>query len=536
MFKLKIRKMIPSDKKYILPLLLSSVLATGLWLGHLMSPETGKSGSYSSEKYRKLQDIIEILDHKYVDTVNGEALFERAISDLLHELDPHSNYIAANDLQLMNESIQGKFGGIGVRFMILRDTICITNVISGSPSQQEGVRPGDKIILVNGKSVASKRITNEQVMAMLKGRENTAVSVTLLRGKKTIKKRIIRGEIPIESVVSAYMTDGSIGYIKVDEFSVTTPEEFHSAAGWLMGKGMKKLILDLRNNGGGVLQSAIALSDEFLPKGIPIVQTKGEHTGTFTYRATSAGILEKTEVVVLINSSSASASEIVAGALQDNDRGTIIGRRSFGKGLVQEDIRLRDGSDLRLTVSRYYTPTGRCIQKPYKDGYEKYMEDQIERYDNGELYAPDSSIFADSLRFKTPKGKIVHGGGGIMPDIFVPYDSSGSSLYFTELRYSQAFSGFAFDFVQNKRMQWKTPSIFAKTFQIDNKLIDQFVNFAEKEMKIKRNAMSLKHSRTLIAQTLKAEIARQLWMEEGYYQVLNTMDREFGKAVSFLSN
>jgi carboxyl-terminal processing protease len=528
--------MIPSDKKYILPLLLSGFLALGLWIGHVMTPQMSNAiGSQGQEKYQKLQDIIEILDKKYVDTVNGEALFEGTISDMLHELDPHSNYIAAKDLQAMNESIEGKFGGVGIRFMILRDTICVTNIISGSPSQRAGVRPGDKILQVDGKKVTGKTITNEKVMAMLKGTENTPVSVELLRGKKTVRKRIIRGVIPIESVVAAYMVNSTIGYIKVDEFSVTTPEEFRMAASWLQQKGMQKLILDLRNNGGGVLQSAIALADEFLPKGLAIVKTKGEHTGSYTYRSTSTGILEKTQVAVLINSSSASASEILAGALQDNDRGTIIGRRSFGKGLVQEDIRLRDGSDLRLTVSRYYTPTGRCIQKPYKDGYNKYMEDQIDRYDNGELYRPDSSVFVDSLKFRTPKGKIVYGGGGIMPDVFVPFDSSGSSLYFTELRYSQAFSGFAFDFVQNKRMQWKDPKVFTKTFNVEDKLVDRFVAFAEKEFKIKRNASELKHSRKLIAETLKSEIARQLWMEEGFYQVFNATDNEFEKAVQFLS-
>ena len=528
--------MIPSDKKYILPLLLSGFLALGLWIGHVMTPQMSNAiGSQGQEKYQKLQDIIEILDKKYVDTVNGEALFERTISDMLHELDPHSNYIAAKDLQAMNESIEGKFGGVGIRFMILRDTICVTNIISGSPSQRAGVRPGDKILQVDGKKVTGKTITNEKVMAMLKGTENTSVSVELLRGKKTVRKRIIRGVIPIESVVAAYMVNSTIGYIKVDEFSVTTPDEFRMAASWLQQKGMQKLILDLRNNGGGVLQSAIALADEFLPKGLAIVKTKGEHTGSYTYRSTSTGMLEKTQVAVLINSSSASASEILAGALQDNDRGTIIGRRSFGKGLVQEDIRLRDGSDLRLTVSRYYTPTGRCIQKPYKDGYDKYMEDQIDRYDNGELYRPDSSVFVDSLKFRTPKGKIVYGGGGIMPDVFVPFDSSGSSLYFTELRYSQAFSGFAFDFVQNKRMQWKDPKVFTKTFTVEDKLVDRFVAFAEKEFKIKRNASELKHSRKLIAETLKSEIARQLWMEEGFYQVFNATDNEFEKAVQFLS-
>ena len=521
------------DRQYLLPVLLSLTLAVGLWLGNSLG-SIQEPSSEGTEKYQKLHDIIQILDNKYVDTINGEALFERTISDMLHELDPHSNYISAKDLKLMNESIQGRFGGVGVRFMILRDTICVTNIINGSPSQKVGLRPGDKILRVDGKKAHGKKITNEKVMSMLKGEEGTVVAVEVQRNGKVLIKRITRASIPIESVVAAYMVNPTVGYIKVDEFSVTTSEEFSLAASWLQQKGMQKLILDLRNNGGGVLQSAIEMADEFLASGKTIVQTKGQHTGTYTYRATSRGSLEKTPVAVLINSNSASASEIVAGALQDNDRGTIIGRRSFGKGLVQEDVPLRDGSNVRVTVSRYYTPTGRCIQKPYKEGYEKYMEDQFERYDNGELYAPDSSIFVDSLKFKTPKGKTVFGGGGIMPDIFVPFDSSGTSNYFTALRYSQAFNGFAFDFVQNKRTQWRDPELFNRQFKVTDDVLKAFVAFAEDEMLIPIDTKGLAHSKKLISQTLKAEIARQIWMEEGFYQVFNSSDREFNKALLYL--
>lgn len=521
------------DRQYLLPVLLSLTLAVGLWLGNSLG-SIQEPSSEGTEKYQKLHDIIQILDNKYVDTINGEALFERTISDMLHELDPHSNYISAKDLKLMNESIQGRFGGVGVRFMILRDTICVTNIINGSPSQKVGLRPGDKILRVDGKKAHGKKITNEKVMSMLKGEEGTVVAVEVQRNGKVLIKRITRASIPIESVVAAYMVNPTVGYIKVDEFSVTTSEEFSLAAAWLQQKGMQKLILDLRNNGGGVLQSAIEMADEFLASGKTIVQTKGQHTGTYTYRATSRGSLEKTPVAVLINSNSASASEIVAGALQDNDRGAIIGRRSFGKGLVQEDVPLRDGSNVRVTVSRYYTPTGRCIQKPYKEGYEKYMEDQFERYDNGELYAPDSSIFVDSLKFKTPKGKTVYGGGGIMPDIFVPFDSSGTSNYFTALRYSQAFNGFAFDFVQNKRTQWRDPELYNRQFKVTDDVLKAFVAFAEDEMLIPIDTKGLAHSKKLISQTLKAEIARQIWMEEGFYQVFNSSDREFNKALLYL--
>lgn len=524
-----------SKNTYLLPFLFASCIAIGLWLGNALSPKgIDFSSIQGADKYQKIQDIIEVLDKKYVDTLNGDALFEQTISDMLHKLDPHSNYIPAKDLQAMNESIEGKFGGIGVRFFILRDTVCITNVIYGSPSYAAEIKAGDKIIEVDGKPVANKKITNEKIMSLLKGKENTTVNITILRNGKKLKKRVIRGVIPIESVVSAYLIEPTIGYIKIDQFSITTAEEFKKAASWLKQKGMKKLILDLRNNGGGVLQSATEIADEFLGANVPIVMTKGEHIGSQTYRATSRGILEKTGVVVLINANSASASEILAGAIQDNDRGTIIGRRSFGKGLVQEDVQLRDGSNLRLTVARYYTPTGRTIQKPYEEGYDEYMSSQIDRYNNGELYAPDSTLYVDSLKFKTPKGRIVYGGGGIMPDVFVPYDSSGTSWYFTDLRFSQAFSAFSFDFVQNKRSKWSSVTDFDKNFTVTNELISEFVRFSEKEIKIKEDKKGLAQSKTLIAKTLKAEIARQLWLEDGYFRIINKTDNEVQKALKYL--
>jgi len=524
-----------SKNTFLLPIIFAGCIAIGLWLGNALSSRAVDfTTSEGGEKYQKIQDIIDVLDKKYVDSLDGENLFEQTISDMLHKLDPHSNYIPAKDLQAINESIEGKFGGVGVRFFILRDTVCITNVVAGSPSYVAGLKAGDKIIQVDGKSVASKKITNEKIMSLLKGKENTAVSLRLLRNGKTLNKRVIRGSIPIESILSAYMIQPTVGYVKIELFSVTTAQEFRKAAVWLKQQGMKKMILDLRNNGGGVLQSATEITDEFLGANIPIVCTKGAHMQSKTYRASAGGILENTRVAVLINANSASASEIVAGAIQDNDRGIIIGRRSFGKGLVQEDVQLRDGSNLRLTVARYYTPTGRCIQKTYEEGYEEYVNAQMERYDNGELYAPDSTLYVDSLKFKTPKGRIVYGGGGIMPDVFVPFDSTGTSWYFTELRYSQAFSAFAFDFVQNKRTKWASIADFDKNFSISNDLLTQFVRFAEKEQKIKEDKSGFQHSKGIISKTLKAEIARQLWLEDGYYQISNKTDNEVQKALKSL--
>jgi carboxyl-terminal processing protease len=371
-------------------------------------------------------------------------------------------------------------------------------------------------------------------MKMLKGEEETPVNVVLYRQKKKLNKRIIRGTIPIESVVCAEMLDAKVGYIKLEQFSTESAREFNAAARKLKAQGMTKLIFDLRNNGGGVLQVAAQIVDEFLKDGDVIVTTKGEHTKKEIYTASVRGNLERTEVVVLINENSASASEIVAGALQDNDRATIIGRRSFGKGLVQEDILLKDKSNLRLVIARYYTPTGRCIQKPYTDDYQDYYEDQMDRYKNGELYAVDSSLLVDSLKFKTPKGKVVYGGGGIMPDIFIPLDTVGSSWYFTELRYSPAFQNFAFDYVANKRNMWNSAIAFKKQFQVDEKLLLEFLKYAEKTEKIALNTKDLKTSKTLIKQALKAEIARQIWTEQGYYLVISDYDREIQKGLQVL--
>lgn len=524
-----------NSNNYLIPLLMSAALAAGLWMGHVLTPNNSSvSMGSGDDKYSKVRDIIQILNEKYVDSLDGDKIFEDAISDMLHKLDPHSNYIPASEFKLASEMIEGKFGGVGVRFSIIRDTICVTNVIEESPSFRVGVQPGDKIISIGKRNVASKKINNEQVMKLLKGKENTPVQVEIYRKGKKIKKEIIRGVIPIESVVCAIMLTKEIGYIKLDQFSVSSDYEFNRAAAKLKKQGMKKLVFDLRNNGGGVLQSATEIVDEFLGPNVPIVKTKGMHSGQVTYKATSKGILEKTEVVVLINSNSASASEIVAGALQDNDRATIMGRRSFGKGLVQEDIMLKDGSNLRLTIARYYTPTGRSIQKPYSEDFDAYYEDQLERYENGELYHIDSSLLKNARKYKTPKGKIVYDGGGIMPDIFIPMDTTGLSWYFTDLRYTPAFQNFAFDFLADKRNNWKSLEEFNSKFEVSDKLLQEFTDYADKYYDISLNSTGFKTSKEIIRYNLKAEIARQLWTEQGYYTVISAYDTEIRKALQYL--
>lgn len=522
------------NNNYLIPVLMALSITIGLFLGDSLSNEKELIFTEEESRYQKLQDIIEVLNRRYVDSVDGDAIFESTIADMLHRLDPHSNYIAAEDLKKMNESIHGKFGGIGIRFFIIRDTVCITNVLPNSPSLRAGLASGDKILEVDGKKITKIKITNENVMDLLKGMEGTKVKLKLLRNGEKIIKTVERGSIPVESVVASYMIEEEIGYVRINQFSVVTSIEFNQAAKDLMDQGMKKMILDLRNNGGGVLTGATDIADEFLPENVPIVETRGAHSPKFTYSATANGALEDIELVILINSNSASASEILAGAIQDNDRGMIFGRRSFGKGLVQEDVLLRDGSNLRLTIARYYTPTGRCIQKAYNGDIEAYYEDQIERYDNGEMYEVDSSLFVDSLKYITPKGRVVYGGGGIMPDVFIPFDTSGSSWFLSELRYSSAFQIFAFDFVQDKRNKWKGLKDFNRSFNVSDALLNQFFDFAKERNNNTTKIKEQENSKRRISALLKAEIARQLWVEQGFYQVRNSSDRDVLRAVEFL--
>lgn len=512
---------------YILPIILSLVLASGLLGGILLTNVDKKS----SRDIQKLEDVLNLLDKNYVDKVDKDAIFEATISDMLHKLDPHSNYISAKDMKSVNESIEGKFGGVGIRFLLLRDTICVTNIIDESPSQQAGIRAGDKIVSVNGKKICGKGITNEKVLATLKGKPGTSLSVTFVRGKKKQTANLVRGIIPISSIPCAYMLDKNTGYILITEFSQVTSEEFYIESSKLLNQGMTKMVLDLRNNPGGVMSSAIDIADAFLAKNNMILKSKGKNEGEHTYYSTSGGHLEKTKVVVLINAHSASASEILAGAIQDNDRGMIVGRRSYGKGLIQKDEVLRDGSNLRLTIARYYTPSGRCIQRSYKGGYDNYMRDE-DRITRNEYFKPDSSVFVDSLKFKTKHGRTVYGGGGIMPDIFVPGDTSGSSFYLTELQWSGAPRAFAFDFMQANRTKWSTAKDFVQEFEVSEELLKRFVSFAQKDFHVQKDPLGLAVSKELIKHMLKAEIASQGWTEEGYYRVLNPFDKELKKAIS----
>ncbi len=518
----------------VLPLIISLSICAGFLICYLVMGDVFDAQK-KNPSVQKLEDVLNLLDSKYVDPIDRDAVFEETISEMLHKLDPHSNYIPAKDMALMSESIEGNFSGIGVRFFKLRDTISITHVLSNSPSEKAGLKDGDQIVRINGKNAAGVKMSTDTIMSLLKGKSGSSVNVQINRYGALLSKKIIRGRIPIKSINTSYMMDDETGYIKIDQFSIPTAYEFRQASANLLSHGMKKLILDLRNNGGGVLDGATQIADEFLKDGLSIVKTQGRKIGTKHYNSTSRGSLKQTELVVLINSRSASASEIVAGAIQDNDRGLIIGRRSFGKGLVQEDQKLRDGSSLRITVARYYTPSGRCIQRPYSDDMEDYYNDPTRTEES--MFKVDSSIFIDSLKYKTIGGRTVYGGGGISPDIFVPLDTTGTGVYYSALLWGGAVNQFAYDYVKRNRFfensPWSSLNEFKSQFVVENSLIDELVEYAAQELGILPLPNSnIKHCQKKLNIQLKSEIARQIWQENGFFSVYNDFDNEVLKARS----
>ncbi len=525
-----------------LPLILSIVLIIGIAIGKWFNfgNKAGIIGNIPT--FNKVEDVLDYIEREYVDTVNRKELTEETITAMLQQLDPHSQYIPASELQEANESLEGNFSGIGVEFNIVEDTIVVVAAISGGPSETLGILPGDRIVKIEGKTVAGTGIKNSDVIKKLRGPEASIVNVGIRRRntKNLLNFKIKRGEIPISSIDAAIMLNATTGYIKVSRFASKTHDEYLEAFGKLVNKGMKKLVLDLRGNPGGYLTAAIKLADEFLPEGELIVYTEGKSRPKDISKATKTGGWETQPITVLVDEGSASASEIVSGALQDNDRGTIIGRRTFGKGLVQEQVDLPDGSALRLTIARYYTPTGRSIQRPYNHNLEDYYGEVYHRYGNGELTNGDSSQKhkgADSLKFKTPKGKIVYGGGGVTPDVFVPIDTTGISGYFSELVNSGFVNKYAFRYVDKNRNSLKSNyssvATFGDKFSLSATDLADIVGGAEKEG-IKRNETSLNKSRKLILLQIKAQIARNIWGAEGYYTVMEADDTTVKKALEYL--
>lgn len=489
---------------------------------------------------RKIDALMQMISYAYVDTVNEEALTDEAIRAMLKKLDPHSVYIPAKEVKEMNEPLVGKFEGVGIQFNIFEDTIMVTQTIAGGPSEKLGIRAGDRIVNIDGENVAGIKITNRDVMDKLRGDKGTKVTVDILRRSEPelLKFEITRDKIPLFSVDATYMATPETGYIKISRFADTTVEEFKEALANLKQQGMKSLILDLTHNGGGYLNRAIELADEFLPEKKRIVYTEGRSSPKQEYFSSSVGGFEQGKLVVLINETSASASEIVSGAIQDWDRGLIVGRRSFAKGLVQKPFPLPDGSAVRLTIARYYTPSGRCIQKPYEEG-DEYEEDIVQRFDHGELYSADSIKFADSLKYETNNKRIVYGGGGIMPDVFVPLDTSYNSKYISELQRTSALFEFALSYTDKNRksLNSKYPDVnsFIKNFTINDNLMEQLMDFAEKK-EVKRDSAGYKTSEPLLRVQVKALLARDLFNMSAYHQVVNEMNPFYTKALESLKD
>jgi carboxyl-terminal processing protease len=493
------------------------------------------------ETTMKFNTLMQLINYYYVEDVDQPKLTEEAIVAVLNELDPHSVYISKKDVEKTNEPLVGNFEGVGIQFQIYKDTILVISPVPGGPSEKLGILAGDKIIKINGEDAYGKKVNNQYVLDRLRGPKGSKVDVAIFRkGRKDfIDYSIIRDKIPLNSIDASYMLTENTGYIKLSRFAATSTDEFVDAANLLKKQGMKNLIFDLRGNSGGYLNIAFDLADQFLPAGKLVVYTKGLRSPKQDSIATSSGTFENGKLVVLIDEGSASASEIVAGAVQDWDRGLILGRRSFGKGLVQRPYMLPDSSMVRITTARYYTPSGRCIQKPYADGEEDYRDDLFKRFKHGELYHSDSIKFPDSLRYFTQNKRVVYGGGGVMPDYFIPLDTTANSKYSTDVLRKGLLNEFTVQYIESRRKDLlKTyPDImsFKKGFTDDQQLLEDFVAFAETK-EVPRNQKDIEASGKQIKTVLKALIARNLYNLNAYFEVVSETDDELIKAIEVIKN
>ncbi|MDO9138105.1 MAG: S41 family peptidase [Lutibacter sp.] len=534
-----------TKRKVYFPLIIGVSIAAGIFIGSTFNFKNKSVLFSSNSNEAKIKRLINFIQYDYVDKVNTDSLLDDAITTMLAKLDPHSVYIPKDELQRVTESMQGKFAGIGVSFLIHEDSVAVSGVIKGGPSEKAGIKAGDRIIIANndtlfGKSLMKKagfteiergtiegnRKMSDAVMKALKGEPDTKVNVKVYRRStnKILNFPITRGDVSITSVSAHYMINNTLGYIKVDRFARTTYQEFKKALDELIGKGMTSLALDLRGNPGGYMDIANMIVDEFLEDGKLIVFTKSKNGAVDKSFSTEKGDFENGKIFVLIDQNSASASEIVAGALQDNDKGTIVGRRSFGKGLVQQEMELGDGSAVRLTTARYYTPTGRSIQKPYSHtDNNKYNNDYLERIHNGELLSRDSIKVIDSLKYKTPKGKIVYGGGGIIPDVFVSIDTLGT---FNNMLYSE-LNPFIFKYIDNNRKEMNKWELydFVKNFDKSDKIFNQYISELDINFPIPPAA------REDLKRYFKAIMARNLFDETGYFMIVQKKDNMILKVI-----
>ncbi|MGY6562009.1 MAG: S41 family peptidase [Luteibaculaceae bacterium] len=539
--------------KTVLPIFLSIALAVGVFMGYFLAlgKNNGENNANAAIKAPilfsrnpnadKLVRVLNYVEKNYVDPVNQAELVEKIIEKFLAELDPHSFYISSEEFAAMNEPLQGNFDGIGVEFIIQEDTVVVVNPIVGGPSEKVGVRAGDRIIKVNNEDIAGTGIKNRDVMNLLRGEKGSTVKISNLRKSsgQVLDFEITRDKIPIYSVDAALMLNETTGYIKISRFGGTTVEEFKVAMMQLTKeKGMQKLVLDLRGNGGGYLNAAVDIADLFLTQENLIVYTEGKAVTRRNYNATGYTPYKDLPLVVLINQESASASEVLAGALQDNDRALIVGKRSFGKGLVQDQVPLNDGAALRLTVSRYYTPSGRSIQKPYGKGID-YREDLIDRFKSGELVSQDSIKTIDSLAFRTKMGRTVYGGGGITPDIFVPLDTASYGLFFTESFYRGLLNRYAFDFSDRNRDAFKTKyrdaQAYHNQFNFTKADYNTFIKFSAQN-DLKPTQKEADESFSAISSRLKSLIGRNIFGNDAFYYEVLQDDREVKIAKEALLN
>ena len=526
------------NKRIYIPLFFSLAVITGILIGKVLAERSlrhqinATTNIPTRNPQGKIEAMLNLVDMKYVDTLSYDSIVEKAIPKILSNLDPHSNYIPASDVQAVNEELDGSFSGIGVQFNIQHDTVMVVGVSSGGPSEKKGILPGDRIVMVNDTLFVGKSITNEKVMKKLRGPKDSEVKVGIKRNgsKDLLSFTIVRGDIPITSIDASYFIEPNIGYVKVNRFGATTYEEFFKAIYALKEKGADRYVIDLRANSGGYLDQAILMINEFLQMGDMIVYTQGKASPRSDALADGNGRFKNDKVVVLIDEWSASASEIFAGAIQDNDRGTIIGRRSFGKGLVQQQFQMGDGSALRLTVARYYTPSGRCIQKPYED----YDKDLVNRYLHGEFDSEDSIRVnkTDSTVYHTKNGRQVFGGGGIMPDIFVPRDTTGTTSYYNKIHNNGIIYEFAFAYTDRNREKlnsYKTADELEAYLATDD-LLSQLAAFAE-EKGVRKNPTMIEKSKQLIINKTNAYIIRNILGDCAFYQILNREDVTIKKAL-----
>jgi len=524
---------------YKIPLLFAVVAAFAMFVGARFSTHSKPdNGNYDPDAL--FQEVMMHINNDYVDKPDDNKLTQAAIEGVLKQLDPHSVFIPAAELKETNEELQGNFEGIGIEFNILNDTIFVVTPISGGPSEKLGIRAGDKIIKIDGKTVAGTGFKESDVFKNLRGPKGTEVNVSIYRAGNPglLDFKITRDKIPIYSIDASYMAAPGIGYIKISRFGGTTADEFNTAYTKLQKQGMNNLILDLRDNPGGYLNTAIDIASQFIPRGKLVVYTQGRAREKEVYNSKDNAPFQG-KVAVLIDEGSASASEIVTGALQDWDRALVIGRRSFGKGLVQEQYPLSDGSALRLTIARYYTPSGRCIQKSYKNGVEEYYQDFAKRYKSGELENKDSIKVIDSLKFFTNNHRVVYGGGGIVPDVFVPLDTTENSTYLVKLLNKGAFNQYILSYTDKHRaeLESKYPDFntFDRNFNIDKNFLNEFVKYGEKDG-VKRDDKALAISENYIKTELKALVARQLFQNDGFYQVVNQDNNTYQKALQTLND